>query len=171
MSERIFDRLYPDIKSLTGDSGPPRFDAKHILINGELREWKGEFRTVTSPIFDRSTGTIRSQASFYTVLNDFRRKNTSWLLTHCERKGFSGGSCRGEESVQLGSRRVAAGERRSAHSLLPEAGINDCREEARACKNDYVGSRQGKNTNRLYHFYVADVTNALLASEGSAERS
>jgi hypothetical protein len=55
--EKNFESLYPELKSLTGDLAPPHLDAKHILIDGELHEWKGEFRKVTSSIMDRSTGT------------------------------------------------------------------------------------------------------------------
>lgn len=62
--EKSFDHLYPDILGSQNDSTPPRFDMKHILIDGELREWKGDVRRVTSQIIDRSTGdrvnTLRS---------------------------------------------------------------------------------------------------------------
>ena len=65
--ERIFDSLFLDENS---EIKPPFYQNSTYLIDGELREWKGEFFNVKSPIIykNQTSGSSRIIIGRYPML-------------------------------------------------------------------------------------------------------
>lgn len=51
--ENFLTRLFPEAGNIPADVQVPYTEQREYLINGELREWKGDLSPVLSPVFVR----------------------------------------------------------------------------------------------------------------------